>query len=206
MTDEHEPSEAKRRVLDAAEELFTERGYAALTLRDLADRLDMRQASLYYHFPAGKEQLYVEMAQRAFQTHGEGMRQAIAAAGDDLRSQLHAVALWFAQHRPINVMGMMYADLPALSRSRGNSVELARSIYESLFYPLRDAFVDAQRRGEARLLNPEMLAGFFLALLDGITFSQTQPVSLSHEEMADAAIDMMLEGIVIRQQSGRPEA
>jgi len=199
LTDEPELTEAKQRVLDAAEDLFMEHGYAALTLRDLADRLDMRQASLYYHFPDGKEQLYVEMAQRAFQTHGEGMRQAIAEAGDDLRSQLHAVAHWFAQHRPINVMGMMHADLPALSRSR--SRELARSAYESLFFPLRDAFIAAQRRGEARPLNPEMLAGFFLALLDGVTFSQTQPVSLSREQMADAAIDLMLEGIRLRPAS-----
>ncbi len=57
-----------------------EHGYAAITLRDLAERLDIRQASLYYHFPDGKEQLYVEMAERAFQTHSEGMRRVMAAA------------------------------------------------------------------------------------------------------------------------------
>ncbi|MDI9546051.1 MAG: helix-turn-helix domain-containing protein, partial [Chloroflexota bacterium] len=35
-------------MLDAAEEMFMEHGYAAITLRDLAERLDIRQASLYY--------------------------------------------------------------------------------------------------------------------------------------------------------------
>lgn len=196
MHDEHELTDAKQRVLDAAEDLFMEHGYAAITLRDLADRLDMRQASLYYHFPDGKEQLYVEMAQRAFQTHGAGMRQAIAEAGDDLHRQLHAIAQWFAEHRPINVMGMMYADLPALSRSR--SIELARSAYEALFFPLRDAFLAAQARGEVRNISPELLAGFFLAMLDGITFSQTQPVTHTREQMADAAIDIMMRGITLQ--------
>ncbi len=194
MTDEVELTDAKQRVLDAAEEMFMEHGYAAITLRDLAERLDIRQASLYYHFPDGKEQLYVEMAERAFQTHSEGMRRVMAAAGNDLRSHLLAIADWFAQHRPINVIGMMYADLPALSRERAQ--RLAQTAYEALFFPLRDAFVEAQRRGEVRDINPEMLAGFYLALMDGITFSQTQPVSVGRAEMAEAAIDMVLHGIM----------
>ena len=194
MTDEVELTDAKQRVLDAAEDMFMEHGYAAITLRDLAERLDIRQASLYYHFPDGKEQLYVEMAERAFQTHSEGMRGEMDAAGDDLRSQLLAIADWFAQHRPINVIGMMYADLPALSRERAQ--RLAQTAYEALFFPLRDAFVEAQRRGEVRDINPEMLAGFYLALMDGITFSQTQPVSVGRAEMAEAAIDMVLHGIM----------
>ena len=133
MTDEVELTVSKQRVLDAAEEMFMEHGYAAITLRDLAERLDIRQASLYYHFPDGKEQLYVEMAERAFQTHSEGMRGEMDAAGDDLRSQLLAIADWFAQHRPINVIGMMYADLPALSRERAQ--RLAQTAYEALFFP-----------------------------------------------------------------------
>ncbi len=196
VTDEHELTDAKQRVLDAAEDMFMEHGYAAITLRDLAERLDMRQASLYYHFPDGKEQLYIEMAERAFQTHSEGMRRVMVAAGDDLRGQLLAVTDWFAQHRPINVIGMMYADLPALSRERAQ--RLAQSAYEALFFPLRDVFVAAQQRGEVREINPEMLAGFFLALLDGITFSQTQPVTVHRGEMAEAAIDMVLYGVAVR--------
>ena len=98
----------------------------------------MRQASLYYHFPDGKEQLYKEMAGRVLRVHSVGMASVIARAGEDLRSQLHAVASWFAQNRPVNVMGMMYADLPALSRRAAQ--ELAQTAYEALFFPLTDIF------------------------------------------------------------------
>ncbi len=77
-----------------------------------------------------------------------------------------------------------------------NAQRLAQTAYEALFFPLRDAFVEAQRRGEVRDINPEMLAGFYLALMDGITFSQTQPVSVGRAEMAEAAIDMVLHGIM----------
>ena len=115
-------SDAKQRVLDVAEQLFMERGYAAVTLRDIADALGMRQASLYYHFPDGKEQLFVAMAERVFERHRMGMEQAVGAAGPEIGAQLHAVARWFGSQPAINFIGMMHADMPALSADQRASV------------------------------------------------------------------------------------
>src|ERR1700755_164201 len=39
----------ERRILEAARELFTERGYAGTSIRDIAERLSMTKAALYYH-------------------------------------------------------------------------------------------------------------------------------------------------------------
>lgn len=41
---------AREEVLDAAGELFTTRGYAATSTRQVADAVGIRQASLYHHF------------------------------------------------------------------------------------------------------------------------------------------------------------
>jgi AcrR family transcriptional regulator len=51
------------RILDAAEELFAERGYAGTTLRDVADRVGLRIPSLYNHF-ASKDALYAAVLAR----------------------------------------------------------------------------------------------------------------------------------------------
>ena len=45
-------------VLDAAARLFAERGYAAASMRDIAEASGMLPGSLYYHF-AAKEDLLV---------------------------------------------------------------------------------------------------------------------------------------------------
>ncbi|HEY9353781.1 MAG TPA: helix-turn-helix domain-containing protein [Nocardioides sp.] len=49
--------EPREQILDAAARLFTERGFAATSTREIAEMVGMRQASLYYHFPCGKEEI-----------------------------------------------------------------------------------------------------------------------------------------------------
>ena len=51
------------RILDAAEALFAERGYAGATLRDVAAAVGLRTPSLYNHFP-NKESLYAAVLER----------------------------------------------------------------------------------------------------------------------------------------------
>ncbi|MCU1485633.1 MAG: transcriptional regulator, TetR family [Actinomycetia bacterium] len=48
--------DTRQRILDAAAELFVERGYEATSLREIAERVGVTKAALYYHFP-GKEDL-----------------------------------------------------------------------------------------------------------------------------------------------------
>src|SRR5205823_2271262 len=50
------PSVRVDQVLETATRLFTERGYDAASIRDLAAALAMRPSSLYHHFP-GKQHI-----------------------------------------------------------------------------------------------------------------------------------------------------
>ena len=193
-----EISDAKQRVLDVAEQLFMEKGYAGITLRDIANALGIKQASLYYHFPAGKEQLYLEVVGRVFDRHRVGVEAAIATAGPDLRAALKNVTTWLATQPSINFLGMMYADLPALSTEVAQQVsEIA---FRSMEAPLSAAFMAAQERGEIRAVYPTLLAGFFISLMDGITFSLTQQDHVPRPILADEAIRLMLDGLRPRSE------
>jgi TetR/AcrR family transcriptional regulator, lmrAB and yxaGH operons repressor len=65
--------DGRARLLDGAGSLLAERGYAAMELRDVAERGDAPRGSIYHHFPGGKAQLAAEAAE----LDGERVRKAI---------------------------------------------------------------------------------------------------------------------------------
>ena len=50
----------REQILDAAAELFSEAGFSGSSTRAIADRVGIRQQSLYYHF-AGKDEILAEL-------------------------------------------------------------------------------------------------------------------------------------------------
>jgi AcrR family transcriptional regulator len=52
------------RILDVAEELFAQNGFAGTSLRDIAEQVGIRQPGLYRHF-TGKDDLYRQVFERA---------------------------------------------------------------------------------------------------------------------------------------------
>ena len=67
--------QTRERILEVALELFNEQGYDKTSLREIAERLDVTKAALYYHFER-KEDILVEL------------RRRLHAVGGDLVGQL----------------------------------------------------------------------------------------------------------------------
>jgi len=180
-------------ILDVAEALFQERGYTAVAMRDIAEVAGMRTASLYYHFPS-KEELFVSVRERMFERHRIGLQDALDQAGEELRSQLLAVATWFLSQPPINFLSMMQADMPSLSESA--KLRLSQSVNQAIFEPIGQAFTTAQANHQIRNVQPKLLVGFVLSVLESIPHVHS-PKSASPEEMVKEMISVLLEGIVL---------
>jgi AcrR family transcriptional regulator len=194
-----EVRDSTQRVLDVAEQLFMDGGYNAVTLRDIAGALGIKQASLYYHFPGGKEQLFLVMAERMFERHRQGVSAAVETGESDLRAQLRAVAAWFGSQRPLKLMSMLHADLTALSPEARKQLE--QKAHAALLQPLRECFVRAQARGEIRAMHPDLLAGCFLWLMDGLNYGELRKGAPPREAMAEEIISLFLDGLLPRADS-----
>lgn len=62
----------KDRIMTVAENLFFTNGFKSVTLNEICEVLEIKPASLYYHFKGGKEEIYIEvinirLASRNFQ-------------------------------------------------------------------------------------------------------------------------------------------
>ena len=80
--------------MDVAETHLGGGGYLGVSLEEVAREVGVSKPALYYHFPQGKEQLFIAIAHRALEHHREGLERAIAAH-DSGAAKLRAVARWF---------------------------------------------------------------------------------------------------------------
>jgi AcrR family transcriptional regulator len=70
----------RQRILDAAAACFRQHGFAGVSLRDIADRADMKAGSLYYHFDS-KEELVEEVLRVGVDNAFTATREAVEALG-----------------------------------------------------------------------------------------------------------------------------
>lgn len=177
--------------MSVAERLFSERGYAAVTLRDIADALRIRQASLYHHVPGGKEELFVEVTERLLERHRVALERAVETADGSLREQLRAAARWLLTQHPIDLARMIRSDMPAISEE--NSRRLTQAALRSLVMPIERAVIASRDRGEHTMPYERLLAGSFLSIIETIQVS-TRFTPITPETMADTMIDVLLDG------------
>jgi AcrR family transcriptional regulator len=70
------PRSTKVRILDAAEEVFAQRGFEGASTREIAARADVNISSLHYHW-ASKETLYVAVFRNVFARIMEHLESSI---------------------------------------------------------------------------------------------------------------------------------
>ena len=81
-------AQTRERILEVAQELFTQQGYDKTSLRDIAERLQITKAALYYYFQR-KEDILLDLHLR-LQTLGETIITELEAAPDGAAR----VAIW----------------------------------------------------------------------------------------------------------------
>lgn len=194
MTDR---SQASERVLDTAEALFMQHGYTTVKLKDIAQHLNMRQASLYYHVPGGKEDLYVAVMERKIERTRKGLEDAVQSGGDSWFEQLRAASHWLLEQTPMDLNRMINSDMPAISDKHAD--RLMQQAYEAIQVPLIHIFQQAEaERGKPLPADIQLMAGTFVSILGAIHSVKPEWTRLSRADMADQMITLLAEGVYPR--------
>lgn len=184
-------TDARERVLKAAERLFASKGYASVTLRDIAAEVGIRHTSLYHHVPGGKEELFVEVTEREFERHRLGLTQAILGADTDIRAQLYAAANWLLSQPPVDLLRMTYADMPAIDPVQAG--RLTRMAYTSILSPIEEIFAQAELRGEIKHHDFGLIAGGLLGMIEAL-FAVPEQVFFEDMKMEATMVPLPVQG------------
>lgn len=74
--------QTRQRILDAAASTLANRGYAGTSIKAIADSIDMKDASLYYHFES-KDELVLEVLRLGTTLAEDAVTKAVNSLGKD---------------------------------------------------------------------------------------------------------------------------
>ncbi|MFT5233352.1 MAG: AcrR family transcriptional regulator [Candidatus Krumholzibacteriia bacterium] len=154
----------KDRLLDAAEQLFAERSYQEVSVRDLAAAADANVAAVNYHFQ-GKENLYNEVISRRFSIQRDRTLHAL----QDVRSstqgppKIDAVIKAFVGEYIDGALSNSFLTIVTRDMHTANAETLCR-FFKEMIDPLYAAFsaaLTAARPG----LHPDELSWIIASVI-----------------------------------------
>ncbi|MEV0197666.1 TetR family transcriptional regulator [Nonomuraea sp. NPDC050691] len=165
-TKEFDPDAA----LDAALELFWERGYESTSMADLVERLGIGRASLYATF-GGKHELYMKALERYLERRDPSPIEALSQPGPALPAIRRLVESYARESSTEEgKRGCMIANAAAELLPRDEEVcRFVDRNWEGLETALTSALIRARAQGELDAgKDPRTLARFLIVVLQGM--------------------------------------
>jgi AcrR family transcriptional regulator len=179
------------RVLQAAHELFAERG-AEVTMEEVARRAGVGVGTIYRRFPS-KEHLFAAVSQAACTDAQHCLRQATEEC-HDLPTKLRAIVL--VQYRQIKHQAALIDLRPDPAAAAPPTGGDSHGLYATLHGILEQGIADAQRQGVIRPGNPRILAALCLELLSAHAFHNLQrALGGETEDLAEYVAQFVLNGL-----------
>jgi len=156
----------REQILNAARELFAERGYQAVTMREIGKRIEYSATALYNHF-ADKEALVRELCRRDFTDFAQRFLSAVVGSQGVVESTCRAglVYLSFAEQFPQHYRLMFMTPLPEAPPEAGEREDPRMNAYVFL-RQLVDALLEGKHLRD-ELTEPDLIAQTIWATLHG---------------------------------------
>jgi AcrR family transcriptional regulator len=198
-TSERGGPQTRARILEAANRLFLDRGYDAVTVAEVAREVGVSSVTVFNHFPR-KEDLFLDRADDA----AEFLRSAVRyrAEDADVVDSLRDTALRLLEARhPLSGMNELsvpffrtVADSPALiARAREIAAQLESALAEEL--EADEGFV-----GDGVLLAAFFMAGYAAVLVRTarrrLAGASPEEVAADHRERLDGFFDALRGGVL----------
>jgi len=201
--------ETRELILRQAERLFMQRGYAAVSVGDVAEAVGVTKPTLYYHY-GDKEGLYAAMLVALLIRVGAHIRR-VTLLEAPVRERLEALALGYFRNADATMEPMLRDTEQLIGPERAALVWAAYE--QEMLTPLMTLMRAGMETGEVRHGDERILTRAFCSLLDAFSTPgqhATAPDSASapatsHEEVARAEVaravtSLFLDGAAPRNQ------
>jgi AcrR family transcriptional regulator len=187
----------RRQIEDVASSLFSSRGYAATSMRDIARVLDLHGGSLYAHIPSKEAVLaaIVEEAAEAFHAAVRPVAEGPGPAAQRLREMVaaHVRVVTGARERA----KVFLFEWTFLGEERREAVRRSRGAYQGYF---ERVVAEGVAAGELEAADPRLAAVFILSAMNAMAYWYRPDGALGPDALAAHYADLFLNGLQAHQK------
>ena len=191
--DREQQREAKRQaVLQAAAELFNERGFHATSLDDIAARLNVSKPTLYYYVK-NKDEILLQCVSKGLEMTLEGIEASRAAGGnavDQLRACMQAYADIVMQPFGMCLIRVGDEEVPEPSRTE------LRRMKSEIDHAFRRLVAQGVQEGSLQPCDPKMTAFVIAGALSWIGRWYQSGGQYSAAQVAEQCIGTLMHGVL----------
>jgi AcrR family transcriptional regulator len=197
------PEDTRQKLLDAAAEVFAEKGYASASMDDVAAAAGMTKGALYWNFD-GKEALFHALLDERVYAPLRALVDFTRAADTATSTADHAGAVMGALNAQPGLLRIGYEHWLAILGDAEKRAEQA-----DLWRTMRDALAESLRARAEQLGAPVerfdtdhvQVATAYIALAHGLAIWRLIDPRVAGDELYGRTVELIYDGLVARAQA-----
>ncbi len=183
--------ETRQQILEVARELFLARGYKGVSMKEVAEEVQVTSAALYYHFPGGKQDLFFSIIQMMLEEWTQGAI-IVTTQVQGLREGLIKLTQYLLT-LPIDRFSILARDIHENVLDRDTQRVALEQLQIVFVQHVTDLFQQAIDAGE---ISREIPAAVLATMYEGMSISllRSQHLAIGGTERYDAG---QLAGFVV---------
>lgn len=223
---ERERLERRKAILTAALQAFSEHGFDAATVDEIAERAEFAKGTLYNYFPDGKEELFVamfdEVALQSFQDIVESVfpEDRVIADRADLREALRqfVVTMILGMAENADAFRLLWREWHRIDLEVDIRSLLIERVREVTFH-LESALAPCIEAGLMREMHPRFAAHLIMGNIRGLIQAKMEKGGCDHvfsseasvdkveiEESAELLASILLDGLLVKPEPAEKDA
>jgi AcrR family transcriptional regulator len=183
-------------ILDAAAQIFHEKGFHAASMQDIAEAVNLQKASLYHHV-SSKQEILLSLLDQALDMLTEQIEVVIAEPlppDKKLRRAMHVYLQAALEH--IDLAAVLFLEHRSLEPQYRARHIPRRDRFERLW---RDMIIEGQQQGLFSCSDPALASRFLFGVLNWAITWYHPGGPLSSAEIAEQFADIFLQGLLVRE-------
>jgi AcrR family transcriptional regulator len=181
-------------ILEAAARIFSEKGFHATSMQDIADAVNLQKASLYHHF-SSKQEILVEILDHALDLINNRLEIVLSQSlspDEKLRQAMISYFQTIAENK--NLSAVLLLELRSLDPELKARQASRREKFERLW---RDLIIEGKQQGVFTNVDPSLTGRAILGVMNWTVTWYRDDGPRSAREIADLFADLLLNGLLV---------